>query len=91
MDLWVTVKLISANLKKFYKTDKVSIAIQDGSDSGQTVPHVHVHLIPILNEEKKTSLTLEKGNGFDNDKREPRSKEDMSKEAKEYREAFFYS
>jgi bis(5'-adenosyl)-triphosphatase len=91
MDLWISVKSISSNLKKFYNTDRVTIAIQDGSDSGQTIQHVHVHLIPILNNEKKNSLDLEKGVGFDNNNREARSKEEMAKEAKEYREAFFYS
>jgi bis(5'-adenosyl)-triphosphatase len=47
MELWISVKHISENLKKFYNTDSIDIVIQDGEDAGQTVQHVHVHLIPV--------------------------------------------
>ncbi len=60
MEMWISVKKISENLKKFYnviekfilrikidQTDSIQITIQDGEDSGQTVPHCHIHLIPV--------------------------------------------
>lgn len=29
-----------------YKATAFNVAVQDGKDAGQTVPHVHVHVIP---------------------------------------------
>jgi diadenosine tetraphosphate (Ap4A) HIT family hydrolase len=29
-----------------YKPDSFNIGINDGADAGQTVPHLHIHLIP---------------------------------------------
>ena len=33
-------------LKKYYYTDSVTVAIQDGKPAGMTIPHLHVHLMP---------------------------------------------
>lgn len=87
MDLWVSVKLISENLKKFYRTDRVLIAIQDGEDSGQTVPHVHVHLIPRINDQNQVEsdkIDLESRTRIN------RSLDEMAKEAKNYRDSFSF-
>lgn len=52
-DLFGAVQLTQKMLAKKYFPDpehllsgSFTIAIQDGPDSGQTVPHVHVHVIP---------------------------------------------
>ena len=37
MEIWISVKKISQNLKKYYKTDSVHIAIQDGEDAGKYI------------------------------------------------------
>ena len=29
-----------------YQSTALTLAVQDGSDAGQTVEHVHVHLLP---------------------------------------------
>ena len=29
-----------------YKASSLNIAVQDGEDAGQSVAHVHVHIIP---------------------------------------------
>jgi len=33
-------------IERVYKATSLNIAIQDGPDAGQSVPHVHVHIIP---------------------------------------------
>ena len=45
-DLFLTVKHVSAMLERVYKADALNVAVQDGVEAGQSVPHVHVHLIP---------------------------------------------
>jgi bis(5'-adenosyl)-triphosphatase len=59
-DLFTTVQKVEKMLAKVYFTDKeagggtvgkvedgaFNVAMQDGVSAGQTVPHVHVHIIP---------------------------------------------
>ena len=45
-DLFITVQYVSRMLERVYKASALNIAIQDGEDAGQSVPHVHTHLIP---------------------------------------------
>lgn len=45
-DLFLTVRKVSRMLERIYKADSLNIAIQDGAEAGQSVPHVHVHIIP---------------------------------------------
>ena len=45
-DLLNTVNRVSKVLQLGYKTDGVGITVQDGVAAGQTVPHVHFHVIP---------------------------------------------
>jgi bis(5'-adenosyl)-triphosphatase len=33
-------------IERVYKATSLNIAIQDGPDAGQSVPHLHVHVIP---------------------------------------------
>lgn len=33
-------------IEKEYKASALTITIQDGPLAGQTVPHVHIHIIP---------------------------------------------
>jgi bis(5'-adenosyl)-triphosphatase len=80
IELMISVRNISSALKKYYKTDSVSIVIQDGEKSGQSIDHIHVHIIPCLDNNKITSV--------DNDNKEARSSEDMEKEAVIYRKEF---
>ena len=42
----MTVRRVSGMIEKVYKATSLNIAIQDGSDAGQSVPHLHVHIIP---------------------------------------------
>ena len=51
-DLFTTVQLTQRMLAKaYFKSEDVlagsfTLAVQDGAEAGQTVPHVHVHVIP---------------------------------------------
>ncbi|KAK4049443.1 Dinucleoside triphosphate hydrolase [Microbotryomycetes sp. JL201] len=45
-DLFASTHQISLVIEKEYKAQALNLAIQDGPLAGQSVPHVHVHLIP---------------------------------------------
>lgn len=45
-DLFLTVQRVQRTLRRVYQADGFNVAIQDGSVAGQSVPHVHVHVIP---------------------------------------------
>ncbi|EGW31725.1 uncharacterized protein SPAPADRAFT_62330 [Spathaspora passalidarum NRRL Y-27907] len=46
IDYMNTLQLIHKFIKYIYKADALNIAIQDGPESGQSVPHLHTHVIP---------------------------------------------
>ncbi|OAX83203.1 hypothetical protein ACJ72_02437 [Emergomyces africanus] len=114
-DLFLTVRRVSRMIERVYHGTSLNIAIQDGPEAGQTVPHVHAHIIPRrkadldqrggsdaiyemmegregniarhlgeMAEEKRERERKRKESrfpGVDNDKREPRSEEEMMEEA----------
>jgi diadenosine tetraphosphate (Ap4A) HIT family hydrolase len=45
-DLWSTAQRVGGALETHLGATSLTLAIQDGPDAGQTVPHVHVHLLP---------------------------------------------
>jgi bis(5'-adenosyl)-triphosphatase len=45
-DLWLTAKYVGQKLEPFYNASSLTFTIQDGPKAGQTVPHVHVHILP---------------------------------------------
>lgn len=45
-DLWRSVHHIAGELERHYDCSASNIAVQDGAAAGQTVPHVHVHVLP---------------------------------------------
>ncbi|KAF2475789.1 HIT-like protein [Lindgomyces ingoldianus] len=45
-DLFLTVQRVSRMVERVFKATSLNIAIQDGVDAGQSVPHVHAHIIP---------------------------------------------
>lgn len=47
-DLFNTVTRIERTLKRVYKASAFNVAVQDGAAAGQSVPHVHCHVIPRL-------------------------------------------
>ncbi|KZT51041.1 HIT-like protein [Calocera cornea HHB12733] len=45
-DVFETVRRVGQVVEKAYKGSALTIACQDGPAAGQSVPHVHVHVIP---------------------------------------------
>ena len=45
-DLWKTVRKVQRALKAKYNCDAFNVAVQDGEGAGQSVPHVHIHILP---------------------------------------------
>ena len=83
IEMWISAKNISENLKKYYHTDSVQISIQDGKDAGQTVEHCHIHLIPIPE--------VINSKGVEDDNRKARTLEDMIQEAEIYKQNFVFN
>ena len=82
---------IAAMLKKFHNTEDLTLAVQDGALAGQTVPHVHIHLLPRREGDfkRKDDVYYQLENErerIDNRGEELRSEEDMAKEARTYTE-----
>jgi bis(5'-adenosyl)-triphosphatase len=45
-DLFLTVQRVGRMVERVFQASSLNIAIQDGLDAGQSVPHVHTHIIP---------------------------------------------
>ena len=46
-DLWATARFASTIVSAAHpETDALTFTVQDGKSAGQTVPHVHVHVMP---------------------------------------------
>ncbi|CAA9961827.1 hypothetical protein CFE70_005238 [Pyrenophora teres f. teres 0-1] len=45
-DLFLTAQRVSRMVERVFSASSLNIAIQDGVDAGQSVPHVHAHIIP---------------------------------------------
>ncbi|KAG7194034.1 uncharacterized protein KQ657_005237 [Scheffersomyces spartinae] len=45
-DYMLSLQLIHRFIMHAYKADSLNILIQDGPESGQSVPHLHTHIIP---------------------------------------------
>ena len=47
--LYETIKIIYSILEEIYHPDGINIGINEGAAAGQTVPHLHIHIIPRYN------------------------------------------
>ncbi|XP_028752784.1 bifunctional bis(5'-adenosyl)-triphosphatase/adenylylsulfatase FHIT-like [Neltuma alba] len=97
-DLWLTAQKIGGQLESYSNASSLTLNIQDGPQAGQTVPHVHIHIIPrragdfennddIYDEidlkEKQLKMRLDNG-----ESKVSGSLEGMAAEADEYRKLF---
>ncbi|KAK1629227.1 hypothetical protein QYE76_003542 [Lolium multiflorum] len=98
IDLWVTAKEVGVRLEQYHQASSLTFTIQDGPQSGQTVPHVHIHVIPRKkgdfqnNDEIYDAIDVrekELKEKLDLDiERKDRTLEEMSHEASKYRALF---
>lgn len=88
-DLFLVVQKVAKFIEEYHGSTSTTVSIQDGPEAGQSIPHVHVHILP----RRKGDF----GNNDDvykeletHDKGEVkwREVEEMVKEAQEYREAW---
>lgn len=67
-DFYASVQKVAKAIEKQYQADALNIAIQDGPLAGQTVPHVHCHIIPRkLNDLPNVDDIYKKLNGKEGD------------------------
>mmetsp|Transcript_56032 Transcript_56032/g.137418 ORF Transcript_56032/g.137418 Transcript_56032/m.137418 type:complete len:223 (+) Transcript_56032:88-756(+) len=94
-DLWLSAREIGGKLEAHYRGEALNYAIQDGAAAGQSVPHVHVHILPRRRDDFERNddvyEELEHYKAFhvpDEGERRNRSKEEMAEEASELRRLF---
>jgi bis(5'-adenosyl)-triphosphatase len=103
-DLMESAHIICRQIEKVYKSQSLTLTIQDGLQAGQSVPHTHLHIIPryegdwMNNDDIYPALQAkekEMADGLSEEKRKgpdsnrpPRSSEEMKKEAEELRGLF---
>ncbi|XP_057247636.1 bifunctional bis(5'-adenosyl)-triphosphatase/adenylylsulfatase FHIT [Beta vulgaris subsp. vulgaris] len=97
-DIWLTAQKVGRQLEDYHKASSLTLAIQDGPQAGQTVAHVHIHILPRKtgdfekNDEIYDAIDLkekELAQKLDLDKeRKDRTLEEMSQEASDYRALF---
>eukprot|EP00914_Ancora_sagittata_P031589 GHVO01064012.1.p1 GENE.GHVO01064012.1~~GHVO01064012.1.p1 ORF type:complete len:165 (-),score=30.78 GHVO01064012.1:96-566(-) len=81
-DMGMTHQNIVRFLRDFYATESTFSAIQDGPASGQTVPHVHMHIMPKWADKAPTEKEVLEA--IERDNTPPRSAEAMREEADGY-------
>ncbi|CAH0486777.1 unnamed protein product [Peronospora farinosa] len=87
-DLWNTAQLVGKQVERHYGASSLTFAIQDGKEAGQTILHVHIHIIPRIAQDFKCNddiyTEIEKHEQtlyVDNETRTARSESDMAAEA----------
>lgn len=90
-DLWKTVHLIAPKLQLHFNAEALTIAVQDGPAAGQTVPHVHVHIVPRKSGDFPQNDQVYQAIDNPDDKRKPRTLKEMDEEAQLLRPIFEHS
>lgn len=91
-DLFLLVHRIAGKLEGMFDGTAMTISMQDGPDAGQSVPHLHVHVIPRKRGDfPRNDEIYDRINEWRIDAeedRKPRSLDEMAKEALMLREQF---
>jgi len=89
-DLFLSTQLVARKIEEFYQAKSLSIAVQDGEYAGQTVKHVHVHILPRTPGDFEENDTIYHELAH-HDKKEKgwRGEKEMTDEAKVLRKLFY--
>ena len=99
-DLWYLAQQTSIMLEKQHNSPSITFAIQDGIYAGQTINHVHIHVIPRFpndfQENDQIYSELEKINNskhvkslqIESENRQIKTEQQMNDEASLYRQMF---
>eukprot|EP01084_Bolivina_argentea_P204887 349970_1 len=96
-DLWYLAQQMSIVLEEKHKAKSITFAIQDGKYAGQTIDHVHIHVISrfpkdyeknddVYVELEKDAPSYVQSIGVDDDKRKMQTMEEMTNDAMTYKE-----
>ncbi|KAI9264858.1 HIT-like domain-containing protein [Phascolomyces articulosus] len=86
-DMMLSAQKIGNVVEKEYQCTSLTTVIQDGPQAGQTVPHVHMHVIPrkigdwANNDDIYDELAGKNKIRVDNEERLPRSEQEMKEES----------
>lgn len=101
--MWTLAKSVGQKLEAHYQANALTLAIQDGADAGQTVSHVHIHIMPrkpgdfennddiydAMDEQERDMAEALKGEKLNLDiERKARTPDVMREEATMYRNLF---
>lgn len=101
--MWRLAKRVGQKLEAHYQANALTLAIQDGADAGQTVSHVHIHIMPrkpgdfennddiydAMDEQERDMAQALKAEKLNLDvERKARTPEVMEEEATTYRDLF---
>jgi len=85
-DLFACVQKVETLMESEHGAKSSTIAVQDGVDAGQSISHVHVHIIPRKpGDFEFTDMIYEELQKHDKGNREIRSEKDMAEEANRLR------
>lgn len=89
-ELFMSAKKVSKVLERLHDAKSVTITVQDGEHAGQTVKHVHCHIMPRkpgdFEHNDEIYVRLKEHDKTNNDDSTRRPLEEMVKEAEMYRE-----
>ncbi|XP_077239219.1 FRAGILE HISTIDINE TRIAD [Tasmannia lanceolata] len=80
-DLWLAAKNVGSRLELHYNASSLTFTIQDGPQAGQTVPHVHIHILPRKGGDFKENDKIY--DAIDVKEKELKEKLDLDKERKD--------
>jgi histidine triad (HIT) family protein len=55
-DVFSTLHFLTSHIEKTFESNSTLIAIHNGKEAGQDIPHVHIHIIPIKKSDQSTAI-----------------------------------
>ena len=55
-DIFTTLHFLISHIEKILESNSSLIAIHNGKEAGQEIPHLHVHIIPIKKSDQSTAI-----------------------------------